>query len=145
MKSIIGIYILFNFFMSNVSLIVTEFHVLDSKENELAFIKKYKETKNTSVLAYVYAVEMKQAEYAFNPISKLKIFNKTKKKLDKLILANPNNIDVRYIRLVLQEQTPSILGYKDNIKEDKEFLNNQIAQGNIEKYFLEYIYKNTSL
>src|SRR5690554_439344 len=35
------------------------------------------------------------------------------------IQENPNNIELRFIRLGIQENTPKILKYKDNIEADK--------------------------
>jgi hypothetical protein len=65
---------------------------------------------------------MKQAKYCFFPWRKLSIFNKGKKRLNALIEQHPSNVNLRYIRLVVQENTPSILNYKNKIGEDKNFL-----------------------
>ena len=35
---------------------------------------------------------------------------------------SPNNIEVRFIRLGIQENTPSFLKYKSSIEEDKQFI-----------------------
>jgi hypothetical protein len=144
MKGLLMIFVCTVLFSEGHS-IVSEFHLLTNKDDELKFIVKYHNNESATVQAYVCAVEMKQAEYPINPISKLKIFNRTKKKLNILIRDNPENIDLRYVRLLLQEQTPSILGYKDNIEEDKKFLKNEFDLKNISKDLKEYIYQNTSL
>lgn len=144
MKSLLMIFV-FTFLYSEGHSVVSEFHLLANKEEEQVFMEKYQENENATVQAYVCAVEMKQAEYPINPIAKLKIFNRTKKKLNILIRDNPENIDLRYVRLLLQEKTPSILGYKDNIEEDKKFLKNEFDLKNISKDLKEYIYQNTSL
>ena len=125
--------------------IMNNFHELQSKQDEEKFLKKFSESSDVAVQAYVCAVEMKQAEYAINPISKLKIFNKTKKKLALLIKNNPKNIHLRYVRLLLQEKTPAILGYKDNIEEDTLFLKNEINNNNIPIEFQNFIESNTSI
>lgn len=144
MKCLLMALFLSVFFSEHQSVIV-EFHLLTTKAQEEQFILKYKDLDDVTCQAYVCAVEMKQAEYAINPISKLKIFNRTKRKLDSLIINNSGNIDLRYVRLLLQEKTLSILGYKSNIKEDKEFLRKQSNLQNVSKELQEYIYKNTSL
>lgn len=132
-------------FFSESQTIMNNFHELQSKQDEENFLKEFSANSDVVVQAYVCAVEMKQAEYAINPISKLKIFNKTKKKLALLIKDHPNNIHLRYVRLLLQEKTPAILGYKDNIDEDTRFLKNEIKNNNISKEFQTFIESNTSI
>ena len=131
--------------MSNLSAFVSEFHELDSKTKEEAFIAKYKSSNEPSILGYVYAIEMKQIEYSYNPITKIKDFNTIKVKLNALITKFPTNVHLRYIRLVIQEKTPSILGYKNFIEEDKKILNEKLKIKDETDYLDTYIYKNTSL
>ncbi|WP_422359320.1 hypothetical protein [Reichenbachiella sp.] len=141
--------LLFLGFLSTDSIIQThvvhEFHLLETREEELAFIDKYQDDSDPTKLGYVCAVEMKQAEYGINPIFKYKTFVTVKQKLDELIEANPTNVHLRYVRLLLQESTPKILGYNENIEEDKCILT-EILEVNDESDLLDdYIYKNTSL
>ena len=144
MNSLFSLFFLFAVF-SESKTVMDQFQELKSEKEELVFIMKYKKDSSASVQGYVCAVEMKQAAYAFNLNTKLKIFNKAKKKLNVLIDTNPKNIDLRYIRLLLQERTPSILGYKDTIEEDKLFLETKIENKETSKELEVYIYKNTSL
>jgi hypothetical protein len=130
---------------SNIKEVVKEFHNLSTRQSEVIFVENYSLSSQPSILAYVCAVEMKQAEYSHNPISKLRIFKHTKKKLDSLVQSNPTDVHLRYIRLLLQEKTPSILGYNDNIKEDKIFLINKLEILDDSDYLDLYIHKNTSL
>lgn len=58
----------------------------------------------------------------FNPISKLKTFNEGKKNLESAIKKEPYNPEIRFIRLSIQKNIPSFLGYKENIENDTEFL-----------------------
>jgi len=54
----------------------------------------------------------------------------------------PNNIEIRFIRLGIQENTPKILKYKDNIEEDKQFILNQfktISSSNLRNHIKDYI------
>ncbi|MFT5723412.1 MAG: hypothetical protein ACI9JN_000525 [Bacteroidia bacterium] len=129
----------------NITGVVKEFHTLDTKDAEIAFIKTYGLSSQSAVLGYVCAIEMKQAEYSYNPVSKLKIFNRSKAKLDLLVGSNPTDVHLRYIRLVLQEQTPALLNYTDHIVEDKTFLTNVLEVTDDSDFLDEYIRKNTSL
>ncbi|RZJ65128.1 MAG: hypothetical protein EOO50_14910 [Flavobacterium sp.] len=42
--------------------------------------------------------------------------------IDDAAAADPNNIEIRMIRLSVQENVPFIVGYRDNIDEDKAFI-----------------------
>lgn len=125
--------------------VVEEFHALKTKESEVVFVEKYTLSSRPSILGYVCAIEMKQAQYNYNPISKIKIFKQTKEKLDLLIQSNPSNVHLRYVRLLLQETLPGILGYDSNIEEDKIFLSKTLDVSVDLDYLYLYIYKNTSL
>lgn len=124
---------------------VVKYHKLTTKEAELAYIANYKNSKEVSIQGYVISLEMKQAKYKTMPWSKLKVFNTNKNKLEELILKNPNNIHLRYIRLVIQENTPGILGYKSSIKKDKQFLKEVLQKKDSVSYLHTYIINNTSL
>ena len=125
--------------------VVEEFHALKTKKSEVLFVEKYTLSSQSSILGYVCAIEMKQAQYSYNPISKIKIFKQTKEKLDLLIQLNPSNVHLRYVRLLLQETSPGILGYDSNIKEDKIFLSKTLDISDDSDYLDLYIHKNTSL
>ena len=132
-------------YTTTIKEVVNEFHELSTEDEEVVFIDKYKNNTNPSITGYVIAMEMKQAEYVFNPAAKLKIFKKSKNNLNVLIEENPNDVHLRYIRLVLQENTPGILGYNDFIEEDKLFLKNKMTIVDDSDYLDLYINKNTSL
>lgn len=141
-------FVIFSFlisFYSTEPTYVKEFHELNSKEKELAFIARYQNSSDVSVIAYVTSIQMKQAKYKFFPWDKLKIFNDGKCKLEKLILETPNNIHLRYVRLLIQEKMPSFLNYNTSIKKDKDFINKLLVIEDSTDYLDKYILKNTSL
>lgn len=127
------------------SQVMMEFHGLTSEDQEVKFIDTYNNSENPTILAYVVAIEMKQAEYTSNPYTKLKIFNDSKTKLNTLIAENPDDAHMRYLRLMLQEKTPSFLGYNEHIEEDKKFLRSKLAIKDQSDILDEYIRKYTSL
>lgn len=129
----------------DIAVVVNAFHNLKSEEEEMRFIKTYKDSNAPTVLGYVYATEMKQASYTVNPYKKLKIFKDTKIKLHTLIEQNPGNLHLRYIRLLLQERTPKVLGYRDYIEEDKQMLRFYESSNTHLNYLYHYIHNNTSL
>ena len=48
--------------------------------------------------------------------------------LEALIKNNPNNTELRLIRMSVQENIPKIVGYNKNLKEDKTFIINNYAK-----------------
>jgi len=59
----------------------------------------------------------------------------------------PNNIEVRFIRLGIQENTPKILKYKGDIEEDKQFILKQfknISSSNLRHHIKDYILQSKS-
>lgn len=58
--------------------------------------------------------------------------------LENVIKNNPNNIELRLIRLSVQENIPKIVGYSKNLKEDKTFiLNNYSKQNAVLKSYIK--------
>lgn len=137
--------VVFAFQNVTASQVMVEFHGLTTESEEVKFIETYKGNSNATIQAYVVAIEMKQAEYSYNPYTKLKIFQNTKAKLNDLITANPEDVHMRYLRLMLQERCPSFLGYNDHIEEDKKFLKTKLAVQDQSDLLDEYIRKYTSL
>ncbi len=136
-----------SFMTSNTDIIslVEDYHQIKTKEAELNFIHKHGKSEDPSVLAYVVSLSMKQAEYSYNPYRKLQIFNANRKRLNQLIEQNADNINLRYVRLVAQENAPGFLGYNDFINEDKIFLSKKLSIKDSTDYLDPYIKANTSL
>lgn len=124
---------------------VNEFHASKSKQDELNFIKKYSNSKNVSTIGYVISLKMKQAKYKFFPWEKMSIFITERDKLEKLIETNPDNLHLRYLRLVIQEKTPRILNYFSSIDKDKLMINQFLLKKDKTDYLDQYIINNTSL
>ena len=124
--------------------IVSDFHKLNTKQEEALFIETYK-NHSIDASAYIVALEMKKAQYTILPWRKWSIFQTQKESLNQLIKRYPQNIHLRYIRLVLQEQTPAFLGYNEFIEEDKNFLQYKLQEKDITDYMDIYITNNTSL
>lgn len=75
---------------------------------------------------YEAAYHMFMAKHTANPFKKMSYFKNGKKMLEEEIASNPDEIELRYIRLCIQYYTPSFLGYRSNIDEDKCFLLNNL-------------------
>ena len=101
----------------------------ESRENADAFYeltKKALQKEDPIYKGYHGAALALKAAFSWNPISKLSYFNKGKKLIDESIELDPNNIELRMIRLSIQSNTPKIVGYYKNIEEDRDFIRDNI-------------------
>lgn len=131
--------------ITEIPVFVKEFHSVKTKKAESNFILKYEDSKNASINGYVISLKMKQAKYKFFPWEKLAIFRAERSNLELLIKKNPNNLHLRYLRLVIQESTPKFLNYFSNIELDKKIINQFLLKKDKTDYLDKYIINNTSL
>lgn len=71
---------------------------------------------------YQGAVKMLLAKFAFMPSTKYSLFTNGKVLLEKAVLASPSDLELRYLRLSIQQNAPAFLGYKSDIETDKQLL-----------------------
>ncbi len=116
-----------------------------SKENAEKFYemtKKAAENGEAIYEGYHGAALALQASFGWNPFSKMSYFNRGKKLIDKAIQKEPDNIELRMIRLSIQSNTPKILGYNKNIEEDRDFISanvDKITGKDLKEYIEGYI------
>jgi hypothetical protein len=72
--------------------------------------------------AFLGAMTMKKAGIGGNPISKLMLFTKGHGLLEDAIKRDPDNVEFRFLRLMIQENAPWILGYQAEEEMDSEFI-----------------------
>lgn len=87
-------------------------------------ISELEKVKNDSAvnLAYLGGFQTIWANHVFSPIKKLNTFKEGKKNIEQAIKKAPDNVEIRFIRLSVQKNALSFLGYKSNVKEDEEFI-----------------------
>lgn len=78
--------------------------------------------------AYYASLVMKEAKFALSPFTKLERFNKGKELLEAVINQNKNNAEYRFLRLMVQENAPSMLGYNDELQQDAQLITNNFNQ-----------------
>jgi len=86
------------------------------------YLSLYKDSKDPTVNGYQSVIWFLWADYYVNPLKKWKYYSKGVIKLDQLIESYPDNLELRFLRLTIQENVPKFLGYNKNLKEDKEFI-----------------------
>lgn len=74
------------------------------------------------LLAYKGAVSTLKAKFAKSRSDKKDFFKDGVSLIESAVKAEPSNLEIRYIRMSVQENSPKFLGYHKNIEEDKEFI-----------------------
>ncbi|MFS4466559.1 hypothetical protein [Maribacter sp. 2210JD10-5] len=74
------------------------------------------------LMAYKGAALTLKAKHAKGLGSKKSFFKEGASLLETAIEKEPTNIEIRLLRLSVQENAPRITGYKDNLEQDKEFI-----------------------
>ena len=95
----------------------------ESEESAIQLINICGKNQDNSIIyAYKTVAELMLIEYKYNPLTKLKLFAEKTKQLDLIVSDNLNNIEIRFLRLCIQKQTPKFLDYNSNIKLDYTFI-----------------------
>lgn len=138
----------FLFFVnSNIELIRNSYvDAASSKEQAEAFYKLVQKEKETTTVikAYKGAARALKARYTSDKKQRKDLFVQGVTAIEELIKHEPNNVEIRLIRLSIQENTPKILRYKSNIEQDKQIIiQNYKNQTESLKYFIR-LYVNQS-
>lgn len=121
-----------------------------SKVNTEAFYNKLKNVKSTDkpvFVGYKASAEAAMAKYAKGVKNKKAGFKKAVKTLDAIIKKHPKNIELRLIRLSIQENSPKLLRYKQYITTDKAFIVNNIKSvksKNLKAHIKGYVLQSKS-
>ena len=74
------------------------------------------------LVAYKGAVTTMMSKYASGISDKKSFFTEGRDLLEHAIATEPENVEIRCIRLSVQKNVPKITGYRKNIDEDKQFI-----------------------
>lgn len=102
--------------------------------------------KETKVFqAYKGAAIALKAKFAKDRKAKKALFIEGVKLIESSIKTESNNVEMRLIRLSIQENTPKILNYKGNITEDKKLILANFAKQNqaLKEYIQSYVKQST--
>lgn len=100
---------------------------------------------NKALVAYKGASETLLSKFANTLGKKTKHMKAGANLIDAAAAADPDNIEIRMIRLSVQESVPKIVGYKKNMKEDKAFIAaNYAKSGDLKEYIKNFILRSKS-
>lgn len=98
------------------------------KERTLAFYESLSEvTKDNSnvLVAYKAASTIMVAKFEKGAPQKKELFKEGALLLEYAVASEPKNIEIRVVRMSIQENAPKFLKYNKNISEDKELISNE--------------------
>ena len=123
----------------------TSYFKVNSDEISLdEFEELLNQTSNTNIEIQGYKTMLwflKAKDY-YNPLNKLEAFNKGRQLLEKLLIQYPDNLELHFLRLTIQDHAPSFLGYNDHIKKDEQFITlniNQLSDSDLKNRVLLYL------
>jgi hypothetical protein len=90
---------------------------------------------------------MRKAGLGGSPHQKLKLFREGHRELEAAIKREPGNVEFRFLRLLIQENAPAILKYRDNLQEDSKIIENsyQTLPAEVRKQIADYSKKSKVL
>jgi len=136
--------VLFNFGSINSSLdaIRNNFPNINSLEQAELGLKELEKNNDVTSKGYYAAMLFMKSKYVKFPFTKFKFFKKGKLQLDTIIKEHPANIEMRYIRFLLQSEMPSFLGYNKNLEEDYLVIIKGVGSYNLSNNFKNKILNN---
>lgn len=93
------------------------------------------------IIGYVAMLEALKAKHAWNPYSKFNYLGKSKKTFQKAVLADPDNMEIRFMRFSVEHFLPSYLGYSKNLKSDKAVIIEQLKKPSKDKEYEKSVVK----
>jgi len=111
---------------------------------ELTQIQK---TDNKVLVAYKGAVLTLMAKFAENRSDKKKYFKDGATLINFAVSEKPNNVEIRYIRLGVQENAPKIVSYRKNKEEDKQFIlehYKEVSSKEVKGFIRNFVKESTS-
>lgn len=121
----------------------------NDRESALALRDKLEtvsEEDNTILVAYKGAVSALTAKYTKDNTERKELFKNGVLLLEFAISQKPENIEIRCLRLSIQENSPKFLKYRSNIEEDKTFILNHYEKTNskaVKDFVKSYILQST--
>lgn len=144
---LVSIFLLWSTLLSSVTIdeVRNHFPEIDNLEQAEHYIKLLQVDQSVEARGYSAVMILMKSRYVTFPFTKLKYFKIGKKKLNKVIDENPDNIEMRYIRFLMQQEIPKFLGYNKNIEEDFNKIINGIIRSGLENSLKNKIVANMML
>lgn len=115
-----------------------------SKEKAKEFyelMSNYKQN-NSVILSYLGASEIIYVR--FFPDRRTNFLRRGKQNIEDAVSQNPNLLEIRFVRLCVQENLPKVVPYRKNIQEDKKIIieNFHLQNPELQQYIKNYVEKS---
>lgn len=121
--------------------------ISESNAKEFALkLANIEKDDNKTLVAYKGASIVILSRFKKEISEKSKNFKEGAKMVEFAVASDPNNIEIRMIRLSIQEKAPKIVNYNKNKKEDKEFLLDHYKKqsGNLKAHIKNFMLQSKS-
>lgn len=119
---------------TNIKEIRETFILASNNSNDcekLEEITKYNHVEEPVVYSYHLSAKILKSKYMINPFKKYSVFQSSSKKLDSVVIQNPNSVEIRFLRYLIQFNAPKVLGYYDFLESDYMFIIDNISSENL--------------
>lgn len=124
-RIIVLFFLLLNSFFAISNSYKTDFYKAFSLNDTVLINNQLKIISNSKIIekkAFIGALLMKKAGLVSSLKNKLNFFKKGRLLLEEAILNEKQNTEYRFLRIMIQENCPSILMYYKNLEEDKQMI-----------------------
>ena len=80
--------------------------------------------------SYNIISHLMECNFIFNPFVKYATFTESTQQLDSIICLNPNYIEIRFLRYLVQLNSPTFLGYNTNLDNDYKLIISSVYSQN---------------
>lgn len=98
---------------------------------------------SATIIAYQAVSEALLAQVVWNPFSKLSQVMKYDKLMEKAVMEDEENIEIRFLRLAIEVNLPSFLRMSSHIQEDRDMIvrdMSKVSAMKLEKSYGQYIF-----
>jgi hypothetical protein len=103
------------------------------------------------IVAYQAMSEALLAQQEWNPLEKYARIKKFEELINRAIFADPNNLEIRFLRFCIEFYIPQWLGISNHIDDDKTFILNHLSDAKLLMFdrgfirYIDYFMKETGL
>ncbi|WP_428224397.1 hypothetical protein [Flavobacterium sp.] len=145
MKSILAVCFSLMFLsFQNFSELREKYHQASKSKGNAEKFYEYVQKMNSEsavIIAYKGAGTLLVSRFATNKEKRKEQFQSGVKMVEQAVAKETNNVEIRLVRLSIQENTPKFLKYKANIEEDKKVIMQNFNRQNagLKDYIQKYV------